>query len=149
MDDTQKKMTERFDTALKQLDKMFQHIPLASPFMVDAIIHDFQPEAYDYSEQINALLLDKFKYADEYNGRYWITLNEKGMAAKNAGGHFVYEAMQKEIKQLTTKKLTYDANNAKRIYQTYWLTFALAMASFVISIILLILKLRESGARAH
>jgi len=143
MDDTQKKMTEGFDIALKHLDKMFQYIPLASPFIVDFIIHDYQPEAYDYSQQINVLLLDKFKYADEYNGRYWITLNEKGMAAKNAVGHFIYHQKQEELKQKQERKQQVDLKIAEWMVTTYWWTFGFAIAAFGISLTLLIITIKK------
>lgn len=48
---------------------------------------------------------------------------------------------EKEIAQLTHQKLKFDTANSKRIYGTYWITFALSVAGFVISIILLIFKL--------
>jgi hypothetical protein len=49
----------------------------------------------------------------------------------------------KEISELTYKKLNLDVKNAKRVYDTYWITFCIAVAAFVISCILLVLKLRE------
>ncbi|WP_018616787.1 hypothetical protein [Segetibacter koreensis] len=45
-------------------------------------------------------------------------------------------------KNLQIQKLEIDLVNAKRVYKTYWLTFTLAILSFAISLILLILKFK-------
>jgi hypothetical protein len=94
MDDFQKETIEQFDKAVYYLDKLFEHIPSISHFEVANVIHMANMhEADNYSDKINFLLLDKFKYADEVNGRYWITLNEKGIAAKRADSHTKYEKL--------------------------------------------------------
>jgi len=49
----------------------------------------------------------------------------------------------KEISELTFKKLDLDVKNAERIYDSYWWTFGFALAALVISIFLLVLKLLE------
>jgi hypothetical protein len=49
----------------------------------------------------------------------------------------------KEISDLTYKKLDLDVKNAKRVYDTYWFTFWFALAALVISLFLAILKLAE------
>ena len=53
------------------------------------------------------------------------------------------ETEEKEIAQLNKDKIKIDIKNAKRIYKTYWLTFAIALGGLVLSIILLILKINE------
>lgn len=68
------------------------------------------------------------------------------------GSEFIKEGMynvnipiQLEIKQNTRKKLALDVINSQRMKNTYWVTFGLAIASFVISTILLILKIKGLG----
>jgi hypothetical protein len=50
-------------------------------------------------------------------------------------------AKKREADQLNLEKLRYDARNSKRIFKTYWYTFAFAVAGLLVSLILLILKL--------
>lgn len=47
-----------------------------------------------------------------------------------------FEQIQRsnEYEQLNTEKLKYDIKNAKRIFQTYWWTFILAILAFLISL---------------
>lgn len=106
MDNPQEVAIERFDTAIGYMDKLFEFIPIISYFEVGHIIHlsSLPEEASDYATEINVLLLDKLRYADDYNGRYWITLNQKGIAAKKAGGHFKYEKL--EAKKLRSEAIS-------------------------------------------
>jgi hypothetical protein len=86
---------DRYEDALKYLDKLFKDIPEVSYFSVIDVIGKsyFSKEADGFSGEINFLLLDKYKYADDINGdRKLITLNLKGIEAKKAGGHFKYVA---------------------------------------------------------
>jgi hypothetical protein len=53
---------------------------------------------------------------------------------------------QKGLYALAPIPLNYDAKNSNRIYQTYWVTFALAIAAFIISAILLFMKLTGKAA---
>ena len=50
---------------------------------------------------------------------------------------------EREASELKKKKENIDLKNAERIFKTYWFTFAMAAIGLVISIILLVLKLRE------
>lgn len=61
-----------------------------------------------------------------------------------------YELKKKresEVSDLNYKKLKYDAKISERVYNTYWWTFSLAVAAFLISLFLLILKLAELSTR--
>ncbi|MEI9944795.1 MAG: hypothetical protein WDN26_11300 [Chitinophagaceae bacterium] len=55
-----------------------------------------------------------------------------------------FEAVQTEHKHqvdMTKKKLRFDFLIAKRVYQSYWITFFAAITALVISVVLLVLKL--------
>jgi len=49
--------------------------------------------------------------------------------------------LEAEKEKLNYEKLKYDVKNAKRIFKTYWITFFIAIFGFLISLILLILKI--------
>lgn len=76
--------------------------------------------------------------------------NEYLIEEKN-GLHFVsknpdYKELterDKEIDNMNYEKLGLDVKNARRVYDTYWITFYLAIAAFIISVLLLVLKLLE------
>ncbi|HYJ64519.1 MAG TPA: hypothetical protein VEV62_12300 [Parafilimonas sp.] len=55
--------------------------------------------------------------------------------------NYLRDEMEKE--RLGFEKLKIDTKNAKRIFKTYWWTFGFAVAGFLISLVLLILKLKE------
>jgi hypothetical protein len=50
---------------------------------------------------------------------------------------------KKTYDELSLEKLSIDLKNAKRVYQTYWWTFGIAVAGFIISIVLLILRFAD------
>jgi hypothetical protein len=92
--------------------------------------------------------LKKFDYATDDG--YWFELTEKGIAAKNSGGHFAYlnklaekEKVDKERQRLSDEKLKFDVKNAKRIFKTYWWTFAFAIVSFIYVLVQIFLKVLE------
>ena len=49
---------------------------------------------------------------------------------------------EEEEKNLQFAKLKLDVSNAERVYKTYWLTFTFALVGFIISLVLLIIKLK-------
>ncbi len=44
------------------------------------------------------------------------------------------EAQEQEKKYLEFEKLKYDVKNSKRIFETYWWTFRLAVAGFLLAL---------------
>jgi phage anti-repressor protein len=62
--------------------------------------------------------------------------------------YYLKLSVEKEIKikekeDLDNQKLKIDLENAKRIFKTYWWTFGIAVAAFLISLSLLIFKIIE------
>ena len=104
---------------------------------------------YNNHERIKKILL-KLGYAaeDEYGGHFALT--DKGRDAKKVGGHFAYiqqlsdkAAKEAERQKLNDEKLNFDVKNSKRIFKTYWWTFAFALVSFVYVLIQILLKIFE------
>lgn len=96
--------------------------------------------------RIEKLLL-KFGYAevDEVRGHFQLT--DKGREAKKEGGHFAYlkqlsdkAAIEKERQMLSDEKLKLEIQNSRRIFKTYWWTFAFALVSFLYVLLQLALK---------
>jgi hypothetical protein len=74
-------------------------------------------------------------------------LLQLGRKILSLGGYIKYletlsqkEIEQIEIASLTKQKLNIDLKNAQRVYKTYWWTFGIALAGFIISLILLLFK---------
>jgi hypothetical protein len=91
------------------------------------------PYALNYGLFQNSALTGKFE------------LTEKARLVKQKGGIVEYNIFIKKQDQ----KLEYDLKNAKRVYQTYWFTFGIAVLAFLISLVLVILKIREPATPAH
>jgi hypothetical protein len=53
------------------------------------------------------------------------------------------QALEKDQIDKANAKLVFDLKNAERVYRSYWWTFGLAIISFVVSLILAILKIAE------
>lgn len=71
-------------------------------------------------------------------------LSEQGKKAKELGGFAEFEKyrINKLIKEdLEFQSLKTNLQNAIRIDKTYWLTFGMSVAAFLISLVLLVLKL--------
>lgn len=49
---------------------------------------------------------------------------------------------REETEKLNLEKLKYDVRNSKRIFKTYWVTFGMALIGLIVSLILLILKIK-------
>lgn len=86
--------------------------------------------------------------SDDKKSKVFLVINKKGQEVLREGGYEKYiekrasqTDRQNEIENLTYKKLKYDTANSARIFKTYWWTFGLSVAAFVISTLLLILKL--------
>lgn len=84
------------------------------------------------------------------NSGQWYLLTDLGRHVKKSGGHFAYlkkieekALADTERQRLNDEKLKYDVKNAKRIFKTYWWTFAFALVGLFISLGLAILKLLE------
>ena len=94
-------------------------------------------------------LLLSFRYAIEKdNGN--LELTDIGRNAKKAGGHFAYlkqlsekAAAESERLKLNDEKLRLDLKNSKRIFKSYWWTFAFALVSFIYVLIQIVLKISE------
>ena len=150
----QKLVIENFDKALVYVDKVLPLLPDFSHFNLSTIIinsnwiQQDKDEAYNLDRYIQVLLIDRLKYVDGNVDAFDIELNDTGRQVKKAGGHFAY--LQKldekavadaERQKLNDEKLKYDIKNAKRIFKTYWWTFAISIAAFLLSLFNLIYNL--------
>ena len=99
----------------------------------------------------DTLLTDELvDLAGDKASKVFLVINKKGRDVIRDGGYEKYlekrtsqTDRQNEIDDLTYKKLRYDTANSKRIFTTYWWTFGISIAAFVISMVLLVLKLIE------
>ena len=116
-------------------------------FTENDLTGEYQRLMYD---TIN-VLKTSLKYIEPQgdSGQYFL-LSPLGRQVKNAGGHFAYlkkieykDTAEKERQELNDEKLKYDIKNSKRIFKTYWWTFGIAIAGFIIALGLGILKLIE------
>ena len=78
------------------------------------------------------------------------SLLAEGMFFIEEGGYVEKIKSEGESFELSDTKLRLDISNAKRVYDSYWWTFGMAIAAFGISLFLLVLKLlelsKQSGA---
>ncbi len=78
------------------------------------------------------------------------SITDKGIEIFENGGwlkHIELEKQKEKIEsdrqQMSDQKLKYDVKNARRIFKTYWWTFGVSIAAFIISVMLGIIKLLE------
>ena len=75
--------------------------------------------------------------------------------AKTEWNTFENKIINVKISDKTKKELSdnmlawYQSKNAKRIFDTYWVTFFIAVAGLTISIVLVILRIAESRGQLH
>ena len=87
---------ERFEKALKYVDKLLPLLPDFSHFNISSIVltsgwtQQEIDEAYNLDSVIQTLLISRLKYVDGSAEAYWIELNDIGRQVKNAGGHFAF-----------------------------------------------------------
>lgn len=124
------------------------NLPIVDPVRdAEDLIKKARESNFDYitKDQLNPhllssaakhLLLNYGLIAKSQDNDHIYYLTERGRNFKS----FEEEAVKQFRKE---QKEVIDLKNSKRIYTTYWFTFGTAIASFVIAIILLILKLKE------
>ena len=116
--------------------------PTDKSYLSHKQIEDATNKTWGYNKLID--VCDELYNAEFLNGSMQtsgLRITDEGIEAKK-----VYEKTtlrEKEIADLNYKKLQYDFRNAKRVYKSYWWTFGIAVAAFLISLVLLIIKLRE------
>lgn len=96
-------------------------------------------------------LMIKYELANfrdkEISAIQFVYKNLKGIKVLQANGFEkwieIIEADEKEKKELEREKLKYDVKNARRIFKTYWWTFAIAIGGFIIAVIALGLQLKK------
>ncbi len=76
-----------------------------------------------------------------YSDRLSITISPFGKQVCSKGGwlrHLELETekllQDKARQRLTDEKLKYDVKNAKRIFKTYWWTFGISIAAFILAL---------------
>ena len=95
-----------------------------------------------YLDLFEADVIDKstFRRTGENSFTHQIfKLNEKGELL--LFNYIQQTEREAEEKELQFQKLKYDVKNAKRIFKTYWVTFGIAVAGLLISLVLLIFRL--------
>lgn len=77
----------------------------------------------------------------------YIAATRLGKQVRSYQDHIEKKRIESEAKkssdELNKEKLTYDVKNAKRVYESYWYTFGFALAGFILSLALFILKIYE------
>mgnify|MGYP003990548607 FL=1 len=80
-----------------------------------------------------------FPISGSSDEEFWASPQARGLLAQGGFTKIFDEkyaevAQQNEIKELELEKLKYEIKNAKRIFKTYWLTFGIAIAGFLLAI---------------
>ena len=94
------------------------------------------------SSDFRNLILNDLKYIETLPNNTWETrLSPLGIKVKNSGGHNSYieslainSKTETDRQILTDEKLMYDVKNAKRIFKTYWWTFGISIAAFLLTV---------------
>lgn len=139
--DDQQLAIESFDKALAYLDRLLGIIHPFSHFNVSIMIgsskwtDEDKNEANNLSVFIENLLINKLKYAQEQNGRFWLELTDTGRAAKKAGGHIMYEEKLKRIATRNNKKEDFDVELKRLALKYKFVTFGIPFISLAIAII--------------
>lgn len=100
--------------------------------------HELWLESNDTAKAFGEAARDKllaYKLVEYNEGEKVLRLTERGWQSES------FTEENAKIK-LANKKLKIDIANAERINATYWWTFGIAVAAFLISLVLLILKLK-------
>ena len=86
-------------------------------------------------------MINQLNYINEKTPGQLYELTDKGREAKKAGGHFLYlkkieelENLKIERQRLNDEKLKFDVKNSKRIFKTYWWTFAISILAFLLAV---------------
>jgi hypothetical protein len=104
--------------------------------VLDKLINDGFVSKYPYIDPMRNTTLPDFFYEN-----YVITLEGK-IFIENVG----YEtkmADEDRLAEISKRKMKVDVKNAERIAKTYWWTFGFALVALLISLVLLVLKLRD------
>lgn len=131
---------------------LLQDFP-SGTFIKSIVANEF-PDEYDKSHKLRRIIVDKLlKYelaepaADPTNFSV-LRLTLFGNETLSKMTLEEYETNKKrqdekkaQFDQLSHEKLLIDLKNAKRVYKTYWLTFAIALSGLIISVVLLILRI--------
>lgn len=83
--------------------------------------------------------LIKDKFVNLKNDLYSIT--DKGKSELDSFRSKSEMKSQSEL--IAFEKLKYDFKNAKRIFKTYWISFGISIAAFIMALVLSILKILE------
>jgi|ERR1035437_2488747 hypothetical protein len=110
------------------------------------IEHKFEPTKHIEVVRVIALLFNANYIIQRSLPGFSISHSDKVYLSEDASKLFMNEKAKKEKQfekdRLANDKLKVDLKNAKRISKTYWLTFGIAVAAFLISLVLLIIKLK-------
>lgn len=143
---TNLKMIEITQIQSRQLDKILTTLVKRKEI---SSVNDIQKklfpnETYEYCASLFYILKDHYPelllpISGPTEGTFW--RNDYVKAFLNQGGFSkefddTYTEQQKEskIEKLKLEKLKYDIKNSKRMFKTYWWTFAFALIAFIISI---------------
>lgn len=130
----------------RHLDKFLKHLTsIEGATDLKTINTDLFPdESYDYCLSLFSILKEYYPPLLYPEGEieddcFWardyarVFLNEGGFSSDfDSKKEEIIKQQEKE--ELEIQKLKYDVKNAKRIYKTYWITFAFALIALLISI---------------
>ena len=114
-------------TNLKDINqKLFPEETYESCLSLFYILKEYYPKLLDPETNLN----DEDFWATDFVKAF---LNDGGFSYKFKSA---YEKVRKqeEKENLDLEKLRYDVKNAKRIYKTYWWTFAFALLALIVSL---------------
>lgn len=136
------------DNALKYVDSILPLLPDFNSFKIGDVI--MRSEVSELTKRLMISNLSSFeellekklcyiKVHPSFNLLY--TLTPLGRLVKTSGGHFAYleklaveKKENQERQKLNDEKLNYDVKNAKRIFKTYWWTFWISIAGFILAL---------------
>jgi hypothetical protein len=104
---------------------------------------DFRPDNKIWNDYDSTRLFIELAGADfiDDSDQTIMRLSDKGETFLR--GYLQKKELENEEKDLQIAKLRLDVSNAKRINSTYWWTFSFAVIGFIISLVLLMLRISE------
>lgn len=122
--------------------KLLNIFPADHSYLSHKEIQDSTNENWDFNRLVT--LCNDLHYVDYLNGSLnsiGLRITDEGLEAKK--NYEETELRQKEISELTFKKLKYDVKISERVVKTYPTTQIITWVTFAVMLILAFLKLAE------
>lgn len=148
MESEQLSQIEKTASAEKLIDEILPHLPEYGVFHFATYAkealgweHEKSAQYVLYEKHIEHLAIHQLKYVSIKTKGFYYELTELGREAKAKGGHFKFmqylkdkKTLETERQRLNDEKLKYDVKNARRIFKTYWWTFAISLSAFLLAL---------------